>query len=183
MPMKKVHDCFIGFFLLAALAGCSAAGAQTILATATPTATPRPQSTGPAAAAGCPDAMAVIKSLYDADSAGQFDTSLALFSDDATFASWSQGVNGHHMIEKHLTGKQQIRTVLGNPGLVRSSGTPNAPVFQQSEVTTSGNQVTFMLRPDRLRTNGKPYNPYQVQVIFEGCKIKSLTVIEMITWL
>jgi hypothetical protein len=47
----------------------------------------------------------------------------------------------------------------------------------------SGDQVSFMLEPDRQRPNGKPYNPYRVEAVFEGCKIKSLTVIDSVTWL
>jgi ABC-type transport system substrate-binding protein len=178
--MKKVLESFIGFILLVGLAGCGAAGVQASSATATP-ALPSPTA-GPVVS-GCANPLTVVKTLYDADSANQLDTSLALFTDDATFASWAQGINDHHMSEKNLSGKDQIRTVLADPGLVYTSGTPGAPVFKQSEVTVSGNQLTFMFRPDRLRPNGRQYNPYKVQVVFDGCQIKSLTVIEMVTWL
>jgi hypothetical protein len=178
--MKKGLESFIGFTLLVCLAACSAAGVQASSDTAAPA---LPTQTAVPVITACQDPMAVIKSLYDADAAGKFDTSLALFSDDAVFASWAQGVNGHHMSEQHLTGKQQIRAVLGKPGLVYTSGAPNAPIFKQGELTASGSQLNFTLRPDRLRPGGRPYNPYMVQVIFDGCKIKSLTVIELVTWL
>jgi ABC-type transport system substrate-binding protein len=180
--MKKVLQSFIGFTLLVWTAGCSAAGVQASSATATAL-PPLPSPTAVPVITGCPDPLAVIKTLYDADGAGQFDTSLALFSEDASFAFWAQGINNHHMSEMHLTGQQQIRSVLAHPGLIRTSGEPDAPVFQQGEVTASGNQLTFMLRPDRIRPNGRPYNPYRVQVTFDGCQIKSLTVIELVTWL
>jgi hypothetical protein len=87
------------------------------------------------------------------------------------------------MIQKHLVGKEQIRAVLGNPGLRRVSGQPNSPIFHETDLQVSGNKVTFALEPDRVHPNGRPYNPYTVTVVFEGCKIKSLTVIERVMWL
>ena len=177
--MKNVLESLLGFILLLYMAGCVPAGAQ-----AKPAAVPvLPSPTANPGVTGCVNALALVKTLYDSNSAGQFDTSLALFTDDATFASWAQGINDHHMSELQLAGKDQIRTVLGQPGLVYTSGAPDAPFFKQSEVAVSGNQLTFMFRPDRLRPNGRQYNPYKVQVIFNGCKIKSLTVIELVTWL
>jgi ABC-type transport system substrate-binding protein len=178
--MKKVFVSLIGFILLVCLPACAAGGVQASSATAGPTI---PPPTAVPVVTGCSSALAVVKNLYTADSAGQLDASLALFSSDATFASWAQGINGHHMIEKHLSGLRQIRTVLGGPGLVYSSGAANAPIFKQTEVSASGSQLNFKLRPDRLRPNGRQYNPYQVQVVFDGCKIKSMTVIELVTWL
>jgi hypothetical protein len=56
-------------------------------------------------------------------------------------------------------------------------------VFHETRLSVSGNTVEFMLEPDRMRANGKPYNPYSVQAVLEGCRIKSLTVIERVTWL
>ncbi|MDR3573461.1 MAG: hypothetical protein P4L50_06360 [Anaerolineaceae bacterium] len=178
--MKKVFESLIGFILLTGLAGCSAAGVQAISATAAPT---LPSPTPLPVVTSCSSALQVVKSLYAADGAGQLDASLALFTDDASFASWAQGINDHHMSEKHLTGKVQIRTVLAGPGLVYTSGEPQAPIFNLTEATATGSQLTFKLRPDRLRPNGRQYNPYQVQIVFDGCKIKSMTVIELVTWL
>ncbi len=134
-------------------------------------------------AAPCADPMAIIKALYDANDASRFDTSLALFTEDATFATWAEGINGHHMDEMHLTGKAQIRPVLGKPGLRRISGRPDGLTYHEARIQTMGNRVTFMLEPDRLRPNGRLYSPFHVEVIFAGCKIKSLTVIEQVTWL
>ena len=178
--MKRNFIGLMGFILLVVLPACSAAGVQANSATASPS---QPPPTAVPVVSGCATALAVIKNLYQLDGAGHLDASLALFSDDASFASWAQGINGHHMSEKQLSGKQQIRTVLSGPGLVYSSGAPNVPIFKLVETSASGNQLTFKLRPDRLRPNGKPYNPYQVMVVFDGCKIKSMTVIELVTWL
>jgi len=126
--------------------------------------------------------MAIIKTFYDSNDASQFERSLALFAPDATLSSWAEGVNGRHWQEKHLTGSEQIRSVLENRGLRRASGQPDAPIFHETEARISGDQVTFMLRPDRLSPDGRPYNPYKVEAVFLACKIKSLTVIEFISW-
>ena len=130
----------------------------------------------------CPDSIAVVKAFYDLNDAGRLDASLALLSDDVTLSFWAEGMQGHHMGEKHLAGKQAVRAILGDPGLRRTSGQPNGPIYHETEVQVSGNEITFMLRPDRLRPNGKPYSPYKIDAIFDGCKIRSLTVIEYITW-
>ncbi len=131
----------------------------------------------------CPDPMAIIRAFYDANDASQFEVSLGFLAEDATLSTWAEGVNGHHMRERHLTGKAQIRPALGNPGLQRSSGQPESPIYHETKITVSDNRVTFMLEPDRRRPNGKPYNPFRVEVSFIGCKIKSLTVIDLVTWL
>ena len=126
--------------------------------------------------------MAILKAFYDSNDASRFDGSLALLTTDAIVSSWAEGVNGRHWQEKHLTGKEQIRAVLGNRGLRRTSGRSDSPIFHETEAITSGDHVTFMLRPDRLSPDGRPYNPYKVEAIFHGCKINSLTVIEFISW-
>lgn len=141
------------------------------------------RSKPPTAPAPCPDLLAVVKTFFYSNDAGRFDASLAFLTDDATLASWAEGVNGYHMAERHLTGKSEIRKALGNPGLRRTTGQPNGPIYKETEAKVSGDIVKFILRPDRLRPNGKPYHPYQVEVRFAGCKIKALTVIELITWL
>jgi hypothetical protein len=147
-------------------------------------------STVPAAAARrstvpalCPDPMATITALYDANDASRFDRSLRLFTTDATLSTWAEGVNGYHARERRLTGKKEIRAALREPGLRRTTDRPDGPIYRETEVKVAGNRVTFMLRPDRLRPNGKPYNPYRVEAVFVGCKIKSLAVIDSVTWL
>ncbi len=130
--------------------------------------------------------MTIVRAFYNANGAGQFNTSLALLADGATLASWSQGMNYYHLAEKHLTGKEQVRTALGDRGLSYMSytpGQPHDPIFHEANVKVSGNKVTFTLQSDQPHPNGRPYNPYSVEVVLEGCKIKSLTVVELITWL
>ncbi len=170
-----------GFVVLAV--ACSAAGAQ-------PTATPAVESAIPAIIAPvvtgtpiCPNAMDIIKAFYDANTASQYDTSLTYLTPDATLTTWAEGVEGRHWRETTLTGPEQIRASLGNLGLRRTSttGQPDA-IWHETEAVLSGNQVNFMMRPDRLGVRGKPHNPYQVKAVFEGCKIKSLTVVEFIPW-
>ena len=171
--MKKAVQIIAWTGLIVLLASCSVAQAQQkVTADAT---TPMP--------ADCPDPASIVKAFYDANDASQFDASLALLADDATLDSWAQGINGHHMIQKHLVGKEQIRAVLGNPGLRRVSDQPDRPIFHEADLQVSGNKVTFALQPDRMHPNGRPYNPYTVEIVFEGCKIKSLTVIERVMWL
>ena len=172
------------------IAGCSTAGSQPSTIAVSPTAPPLAATPTPAAVAApmltgtppCPDPMAIIKAFYDSNDASQFDASLAFLAADVTLSSWAEGVNGRHWQEKHLTGKEQIRTVLGNRGLRRTTGQPDAPIFHETEAGVSGDQVTFMLRPDRPSPDGRPYNPYKVAVVLDGCKIMSLTVIEFISW-
>ena len=157
----------LGFIVM--MAGCSPAGVQ-------PPVSPNPTTTP-----SCPNPLAVIKAFYDANDASQYDASLALLTPDITLASWAEGVNGRHWQEKHLAGKDQILPLLAQRGLRRASEEPSDPIFHETEAKVSGDLVTFMLRPDRLSPDGKQYNPYKVEAIFLGCKIKSLTVIMYFT--
>jgi hypothetical protein len=130
--------------------------------------------------------MAVLKAFYDSNDAGRFDASMKYLTDDVVFATWATGVNGHIMVERHLKGKKALRGFLPQGrGLRRRlpDSPSDGPLFHESRIGVSGNQVKFMLEPDRLRPNGKPYNPFTIEAIVEGCRIKSLTVIEQITWL
>lgn len=127
--------------------------------------------------------MAIVRAFYDANDASLFDKSLGFLAEDATLATWAEGVNGYHARERHFTGKQEIRAILGEPGLRRTSDRPDGPIYRESRVKAVSDRVTFLLEPDRLRPNGKPYNPFRVEVVLVGCKIKSLTVIDLVTWL
>ena len=179
---KKVIAILAWAGCVAWMTGCSNAGSRpstvAVAATPAPAAVATPMLTG----TFCPDPMAIIKAFYDSNDASQFDASLAFLAADVTLSSWAEGVNGRHWQEKHLTGKEQIRTVLGNRGLRRTSGQSDAPIFHETEARVSGDQVTFMLRPDRQSPDGRPHNPYKVEVVFDGCKIRSLAVIEFISW-
>ena len=134
-------------------------------------------------ARSCSDPIAVLKAFYDANDASQFDESLGFFTEDASLSTWAEGINGHHMREEHRTGKMQIRPALGDLGLRRTSGQPDGPIYHETKVQVAGDHVTFILEPDRRRPNGKPYNPFKVEAVFADCKIKSLTVIDLVTWL
>ena len=170
--MKKTIQIIAWAGLMVLLASCSVAQAQQeVVAQVTPT------------PVDCPDMASIVKAFYDANDASKFDASLALLADDGTLDSWAEGINGHHMIQHHLVGKEQIRAVLGNSGLRRISSQPNGPIFHETDLQVSGNKVDFALEPDRAHPNGRPYNPYTVEIVFEGCKIKSLTVIERVMWL
>lgn len=165
--MKRMMAIVVWLGIAASLTGCSAV--SQVFAGA-------PSTTG------CKDPLGVIKSFYNANDAAQYDTSLALLSDDVVFASWAEGMNGHHMIEKHLSGKEQVREILGNNGLRFTSTQADGPRYAVEDEKVNGDAVTFFLRPDRMHVNGRPYNPYMVTMVFDGCKIKSLTVIEEVTW-
>ena len=133
--------------------------------------------------ASCQDSVAIMKAFYDANDASRFDVSLGFFTEDATLSTWAEGVNGYHARARQFTGKKEIRPVLGSPGLRRTSDKPDGPIYHEARAKVSGDRLTFMLEPDRRRPNGKLYNPYRVEVVLVGCKIKALTVIDSVTWL
>jgi hypothetical protein len=133
--------------------------------------------------APCADPQAVVEQFLSANDRARFSASLALLTPDVTLATWATGVNGHIMVERHAAGRAQVRPYMELAGFRRISGRPDGMLYKESEAKTAPGVVTFMLRPDKLRPNGKEYNPYQVELRFSGCKISSITVIERITWL
>jgi hypothetical protein len=107
-------------------------------------------------------------------------------ADDATVDTWATGVNGYIMAKRHRDGKAAIRMFLPEGrglSMHLPDSAPDGPVFHESRLSVSGNTVQFMLEPDRMRPDGRPYNPFSVQAVLDGCRIKSLTVIERVTWL
>jgi hypothetical protein len=107
-----------------------------------------PSVSAEAAHAPCPDPLAVLRAFYDDNDALRFKDSAELLTDDARFATWATGANGHIVAERHLKGKDQIASYLpAGRGL------------------------------------GRLYNPFTIEAVLEGCKIRSLTVIEQVTWL
>jgi hypothetical protein len=134
-------------------------------------------------AKGCPDPLAVVEKFYASNDAARYGASAALLTPDATLASWSEGVNGHHMLERRISGTERIRPFLGTPGFRHVSGRPDGMIYRETKTVVSRNAVIFMLVPDRQRPNGRPYNPYRVEIVLRGCAIASLTVVELITWL
>lgn len=146
----------------------------------------RAQASGGSPAEACSDPVAVLKAFYDSNDAGRFDVSMKYVTDDVAFATWATGVNGHIMVERHSTGRKALRRLLPQGrGLSRRlpDSPPEGPVYRETRISISGNRVKFMLEPDRIRPNGRPYNPFSIEAILDGCRIKSLTVIEQITWL
>jgi hypothetical protein len=173
--MRRVLLHLVGAGLILAMAGCATAASPT---GATPvTAAPKPSTTPP-----CPDMLAVVKAFLDANDAERYDESLTYLTPDVAYANWAEGVNGRHWQEKHLSGREALRPLLGQRGLRRVSGQAGKPVFHEGKPTILDGRVSFMLQPDRLSPSGRPYNPYQIQAEFDGCQIKSLTVIEFISW-
>ena len=97
-----------------------------------------------------------------------------------------RSLNGYIMAQRHLRGKDALRKSLGKARGVRRRlpGAPaDGPVYRETRISVSGATVQFMLEPDRMRPNGKPYNPFSIEAVLDGCPIKSLTVIERVTWL
>jgi hypothetical protein len=134
----------------------------------------------------CSAPMALLKAFYDSNDAGRFSASMKYVADDIAFATWATGVNGHIMVPRELKGKKALRDFLPKGrGLSRRlpDSPPDGPLYHETRISIAGNKVTFMLEPDRNRPNGKPYNPFTIEAIVEGCLIKSLTVIEQVTWL
>jgi hypothetical protein len=138
-------------------------------------------------AASCADPLGVVNGFYNSTEDAHFDGSLRFFTSDAVFDTWTTGVNGHVVgVRRHLVGRRQIRAFLPEgrglqwrlPG-VGSDG----PVYRQKKVTITGNVVRFSLEPDHRRPDGREYNYFTVEAVLAGCLIRSLTVIEQITWL
>ena len=139
-----------------------------------------------AAAGGCADPLAVVRAFYAANDAQQFNKSAAFLAEEVVFDTWATGVNGYIMAKRHRSGRAALRDYLPEARGVRHrlpDSLPDGPVFRETKMSVKGNTVQFMLEPDRIRPNGRPYNPYSVEVVLEGCKIKTLTVIERVTWL
>ena len=167
--LRNASLLILSISLALSLAGCAPGALLSAAATPAPGA--------------CADPAAILRAFYSLHDQNRYDDSLAYLSYDATLLTWAEGANGHHMVVNALVGKDEIRPALVKPGLRHTSGQPGDPVFREEDLKTSGDLVTFMLRPDRLRPNGRQYNPYKVEAFFNNCKIISLTVIEYVTWL
>ena len=141
---------------------------------------------GAAGNSSCRDPLAVIRAFYDSNDARQFGASARFLAEDVTFDTWATGVNGYMMAQRHIRGKEALRRFLGEARGVRRhlpDAPADGPVYHETRVSVSGNTVQFMLEPDRMRPNGKPYNPFSIEAVIDGCHISSLTVIERVTWL
>jgi hypothetical protein len=137
-------------------------------------------------AVSCANPLGAVNDLYNSNEAARFDASMRFFTSDARFDTWATGVNGHMMVKRHLSGKQQIRKFLPEGRGLRwrlPGAGSDGPVYRQTKVSISGNVVRFVLEPDRRRPGGREYNYFSVEAVLSGCLIRSLTVIEQITWL
>ena len=144
------------------------------------------QAAGSSAAAGCADPAAVVRAFYQSNDAQRFDASARFLAEDVKFDTWATGVNGYTMAPRHLKGKKALRAWLPEARGLRHrlpDSPPDGPVYSETRLTVSGSTVDFMLVPDRKRPNGREYNPFSVEVVLDGCKVKTLTVIERVTWL
>jgi hypothetical protein len=143
------------------------------------------QGAGPSST-GCLDPHAVLKAFYASNDARAYGASMKYVADDAIVDFWATGVNGYIMSKRHAQGAAGIRKFLPEArglSLHLPDFPPDGPAFHETRLVVSGNTVQFMLEPDRMRPNGRPYNPYSVQAVLDGCRIKTLTVIERVTWL
>jgi hypothetical protein len=139
-----------------------------------------------AQAAACANPAGVLTSFYDANDAGHLNAAASSLSPDVVFDTWATGVNGYIMAKRHLEGLKALRGYLGQARGVRwhlPEMPPDGPVFQQTKLSVEGSTVRFMLVPDRKRANGRSYNPYRVEAVLDGCRIRSLQVVELVTWL
>jgi hypothetical protein len=144
------------------------------------------QSAGAGGGASCADPLAVLRAFYDSNEARRFAASAQYLSEDVKFDTWATGVNGYMMAQRHLRGKEALRKFLGEARGVRwrlPGSPPDGPVYHETRISVSGATVQFMLEPDRKRPNGKLYNPFSIEAVLDGCRIKTLTVIERVTWL
>jgi hypothetical protein len=138
-------------------------------------------------AASCADPLGAVNRLYDSTEAAHFDASALFFTSDAVFQTWATGVNGHIVgVRRHLVGRQQIRKFLPEGRGLRwrlPDAGSDGPIYMQKKVSVTGNVVRFSLQPDRRRADGREYNYFTIEAVLAGCLIRSLTVIEQVTWL
>jgi hypothetical protein len=177
-PWTKRFAISISILIIMVLVGCSrgpevgippSGGAQTPVLTATPD--------------SCADPLKVVDSFYAANNASRFDESLTYLTDDIAFVTWAEGANGHHMVANFAVGKDQIQDYLGKPGLKSTASGANLPNYSRTEVTQSGNKLSFKLNADRAHPDGRPYNSFVVELVFSGCKIEIIKLVERVAWL
>jgi hypothetical protein len=135
-----------------------------------------------ASSTGCPDLVQIVNTFYTANDAGQSSTALSYLSEDVIMVFWAEGINGHHMGLNTIIGKDLLRTNLDQPGLHLKSRGENLPNFSQDHIRRAGNQLIFNLTPDRTHADGRPYDPYVVEMVFNNCRIEIIKIVERITW-
>jgi hypothetical protein len=131
----------------------------------------------------CSDIQSVVEAFYASNDASQYAKSLQYLAYDVSLVTWGDGTNGDHVAANFAVGLTQIQAFLGKPGLKRTSNGPDLPNYTMQDIQLSDAKMTFMLIPDRHHPNGRPYNPYHVEIFFSGCKIELLKVVERVLWL
>lgn len=131
----------------------------------------------------CRDPWKVAEEFYQANDAGDYNASLELLTDDVVLVTWAQGANGYHMSARFTVGKNQILEWLGEPGLQRVAENSERPNLKEANQRLVGNTLLFELMPDRQRENGRPFNHYSVELVFDGCQIEIIKLVERVTWL
>ena len=162
----------INFFVLISILGLTGCSAQ-----------PTPASLTTVTVDTCPDLMKVAYAFYHSNDASQRDASLSYLTDDVAMVYWAEGANGHHMTQRLVVGKDQMGVNLDQPGLHLKSTGPDLPNYQPDHILQTGKQLTFHLTPDRTHPGGRPYNPYIVELIFSGCRIEIIKIVERVSWL
>jgi hypothetical protein len=143
---------------------------------------PNPVEPTKAASAACPDLMQVTNAFYEANDAAQLIKSLSYLTEDVILVYWAEGINGHHMSQNVFIGKTQLGDNLNQPGLHRKSTGPDLPNFTPDHIVQTGNQLIFNLTPDRTHADGRPYNPFVIEIIFSGCRMDMIKIVERVTW-
>jgi hypothetical protein len=127
--------------------------------------------------------MKSVDGLFAADDAGKYDQSVGYFTEDGTIVTWIEGVNGRHLQPTIRVGKDQIVELLKKAGLRTQATGPDLPNYTRDRLVISPTKVSFMLEPDRVHPDGRPYNPFSVEVFFSGCQIELIKVVDRVTWL
>ena len=161
---------------------CTCAGLLLLLLAAGCTGMPGGGQTNPVREL-CRDPWKVAEDFYTANDTGDFDASLDFLTDDVALVTWATGANGYHMSARFAVGKNQVREWLGEPGMRRLAVNPERPNFQEANQRSVGNTLRFELLPDRLRDNGRPFNHYSVELVFDSCRIEIIKLVERVTWL
>jgi hypothetical protein len=140
------------------------------------------QSAQASTSSSCSSLVQVVKDFYTANDTHQLVPTLSYLTEDVIFVFWAEGINGHHMGLNTAIGKDQIVPFLVNSGLHFKAIGPDLPNFSMDHLVQAGNQIVFNLTPDRTHTNGRPYDPYVVTMVFSGCRIEIIKLIERVTW-
>jgi hypothetical protein len=143
---------------------------------------PVPVQATPTTASACPDLMKVANSFYAENDSARRNQTLSHLTEDVILVFWAEGINGHHMTQKVVIGKDQMAVSLEQPGLHLKSAGQELPNYLPDNISQVGNQLKFNLTPDRAHADGRPYNPFVIEIIFSGCRMDIIKIVERVTW-